>query len=117
LGGFSDHTCWLYYTINQGVTWTEKGFSGSGAGVVYDIVFSTDSVGYLAHASATPKGRILRTIDGGYSWKLVPEKTGTMPGNDKINAIAYCETNPNFVVGVGLADDLIDGFIVVGQAA
>ena len=80
----------LYYTLNQGVTWTEKTFSGSGAGVVYDIVFSTNSVGYLSHSSATPKGRILRTIDGGQSWKLVPEKTGTMPANDKINAIAYC---------------------------
>ena len=107
----------LYYTLNQGVTWTEKAFSGSGAGVVQDIVFSTKSVGYLSHTSATPKGRILRTIDGGNSWKLVPEKTGSMPGNDKINAIAYCPSDPNFIVGVGLADDGTDGFIVVGQAA
>jgi photosystem II stability/assembly factor-like uncharacterized protein len=106
----------LYYTLNQGVTWTEKTFSGSGAGVVYDIVFSTNSVGYLSHSSATPKGRILRTIDGGQSWKLVPEKTGTMPANDKINAIAYCSDDANFFVGVGLADDATDGFIVVGQA-
>jgi photosystem II stability/assembly factor-like uncharacterized protein len=106
----------LYYTLNQGVTWTEKSFSGSGAGAVQDIVFSTNSVGYLSHTSATPKGRILRTIDGGNSWKLVPEKTGTMPGNDKINAIAYCPSDANFFVGVGLADDATDGFIVVGQA-
>jgi hypothetical protein len=106
----------LYYTLNQGVTWTEKSFSGSGAGAVQDIVFSTNSVGYLSHTSATPKGRILRTIDGGNSWKLVPEKTGTMPGNDKINAIAYCPSDANLFVGVGLADDATDGFIVVGQA-
>lgn len=106
----------LYYTLNQGVTWTEKAFSGSGAGVVYDIVFSTNSVGYLSHSSATPKGRILRTIDGGQSWKLVPEKTGTMPANDRINAIAYCNADANFFAGVGLADDATDGFIVVGQA-
>jgi hypothetical protein len=106
----------MYYTLNQGVTWTEKAFSGSGTGAVQDIVFSTNSVGYLSHTSATPKGRILRTIDGGNSWKLVPEKTGTMPGNDKINAIAYCPSDPNFIVGVGLADDATDGFIVVGQA-
>jgi hypothetical protein len=130
--GVTINTCWaksstewwvgcsngrLYYTLNQGVTWTEKSFSGSGSGNVEDIVFSTDSVGFLAHTSTTPKGRLLRTIDGGYSWKLVPEKTGSMPGNDSINAIAYCATNPNFVVGVGLADDATDGFIVVGQAA
>jgi photosystem II stability/assembly factor-like uncharacterized protein len=79
-------------------------------------VFSTNSVGYLSHTSATPKGRILRTIDGGNSWKLVPEKTGTMPGNDNINAIAYCPSDANLFVGVGLADDATDGFIVVGQA-
>lgn len=106
----------LYYTLNQGVTWTEKAFPGSGAGVVYDIVFSSDSVGYLAHASATPRGRILRSIDGGYSWKLIPEKTGTMPANDRFNALAYCTDDVNLVVGVGLADDATDGFIVVGQA-
>ena len=107
----------LYYTLNQGVTWTEKAFSGSGAGAVEAIVFPTKSVGYLSHTSASPKGRILRTIDGGNSWKLVPEKTGSMPANDKINALAYCSSDPNFVVGVGLADDATDGFIVVGQAA
>jgi hypothetical protein len=39
-----------------------------------------------------------------------------MPGNDKINAIAYCPSDANFFVGVGLADDATDGFIVVGQA-
>jgi hypothetical protein len=107
----------LYYTLNQGVTWTEKPFSGSGAGSVYDIVFPSKSVGFLAHSTAAPKGRILKTIDGGQSWKLIPEKTGTMPLNDKINALAYCTSDVNFVVGVGLADVIPDGFIIVGQAA
>jgi hypothetical protein len=107
----------LYYTLNSGVTWTEKAFSGSGTGSTDSIVFPTKSVGYLAHTSTAPKGRILRTIDGGNSWKLIPEKTGTMPANDKVNALAYCTTDVNFVVGVGLADDAADGFIVVGSAA
>lgn len=106
----------LYYTLNQGVTWIEATFSGSGAGSVESIVFPTKSVGFLAHTSATPKGRILKSIDGGHSWKLLPEKTGTMPANDRINALAFCTTNPNFVCGVGLADDATDGFIVTGQA-
>lgn len=107
----------LYVTYNQGVTWTLVSFSGSGAGSVESIVFPTNSVGYLSHTNATPKGRILKTIDGGHSWKLIPEKTGQMPANDKINALAYCTADANFVVGVGLADDAADGFIVVGQAA
>lgn len=106
----------LYYTLNQGVTWTVKTFSGSGTGSVESVVFPTKSVGFLAHKTAATKGRILRSIDGGNSWKLLPEKTGTMPANDKINALAYCTSDPNFIVGVGLADDASDGFIVVGSA-
>ena len=107
----------MYYTLNQGVTWTEKTFSGSGAGSVRDIVFSTDSVGFMTHSTAVPHGRIFRTIDGGQSWKLIPEKTGSMPANDYFNALAYCTTNANLVYGVGLADDGTDGIIIVGQAA
>lgn len=106
----------LYYTLNQGVTWTEQTFSGSGTGAVESIVFPTKSVAYLSHTTAATKGRILKSIDGGHSWKLLPEKTGTMPLNDKINALAYCTSNPNFIVGAGLADDGADGFIVVGSA-
>jgi len=48
-----------------------KGFPGSGSGVVYDICFASDAVGYLAHATTTPAGRILRTYDGGYSWNIL----------------------------------------------
>lgn len=106
----------LYYTLNAGTTWTEKTFSGSGTGSVESIVFSTNSVGFLSHTTAATKGRILRSINGGATWKLVPEKTGTMPANDKINALAYCTSDANFVVGAGLADDGADGFIVVGSA-
>lgn len=107
---------YLYYTLNQGVTWIEKTFSGSGSGSIESLVFPTNSVGFIAQQTSLTKGRILRTIDGGNSWKLIPEKTGTMPGNDRINALAYCESDANFVVGVGLADDGADGFIVVGSA-
>jgi hypothetical protein len=107
----------LYFTLNSGTTWTEKSFSGSGSGSVESIVFPTKSVSFMSHTTAAGKGRILRSIDGGNSWKLVPEKTGTMPANDKINAIAYCSSDANFFAGVGLADDGADGFIVVGSAA
>jgi len=106
----------LYYTLDQGVTWTTKAFSGSGTGTVESIVFPTKSVGYLSHTTVAVKGRILRSIDGGNSWKLIPEKTGTMPANDKINALAYCASDANFIVGGGLADATAGGFIVVGSA-
>lgn len=101
----------LFYTIDAGVNWTEKSFPGSGAGVVRDIKFSTRSVGYMAHSTAAPAGRILRTIDGGYSWYVLPEGTGSIPANDYISTLAVC-ADPNVVFGGGLADDATDGILV-----
>ncbi len=108
----------LYYTLNRGQTWTEKAFPGSGSGSVTDIEFSTPSVGFLAHTTSTPSGRILRTYDGGYTWQVTPEKTGaTLPANDRINKLVTCSEDANFVVGVGLADNGTDGFVVLGRAS
>jgi len=106
----------LYYTTDGGQTWSTKAFSGSGAGQVRDIAFASDSVAYLAHDTATPKGRILESCDGGYSWTVAPRGIGSFPVNDQVTALAACTDNVNFVVGVGLADDGSDGFIAVGSA-
>lgn len=104
----------LYYTLNAGASWTLKGFTGSGAGQIRDIYFTTRQVGYLAHDTATPAGRILRTIDGGYSWYVLPEGTGSIPANDRINSLASCG-DANLIVGGGLADDAVDGVLVKGS--
>lgn len=101
----------LYYTIDSGTTWVEKLFSGSGAGSVRDIVFTTASVGYMAHSTAGPAGRILRTIDGGYSWYVMPEGTGAIPTNDYVSELAVCD-DPNIVFGGGLGGNAVDGFLV-----
>lgn len=116
--------CWLvgtsagrlYYTVDQGQTWAERPFPGSGAGSVTDIAFSHQegAVGYLAHTDGT-KGRILRSTNGGASWRLLPEVRGAaMPANDRVNRLAACEHNADFVLGVGLGDDGVDGFVVLG---
>lgn len=110
-------TGYLYYTTNGGVTWTEKGFPGCHSGAVHDIGFSTPSVGWLSHSTSTPAGRILRSYDGGYQWVIVPEGESTLSANDRVNRLAGCREDPNYVVGVGLADDAADGFVVVGGAA
>lgn len=104
----------LYYTLNGGTTWTEKGFPGSGSGVVRNITFANDSVAYLAHSTTAPLGRILRSTNGGYDWVVMPEGVGNLAANDRINAVAACKHNPDIVFGVGLADDGTDGFIIVG---
>lgn len=106
----------LYYTVNGGKTWTEKAFSGSGAGGIGAISFSTKNVGWMAHNNATPRARIFRTIDGGSSWYVTPEGNSTLPLGDTINALGVCSQDPNFVVAGGLADDAADGYLVVGTA-
>jgi photosystem II stability/assembly factor-like uncharacterized protein len=104
----------LYYTRDAGLTWTERTFPGSGAGQVRDIQFATPTVGYMAHDTAVPAGRILRTIDGGHSWYVLPENIGSIPANDRINALSACGEDVNIVYGAGLADDAIDGVIIKG---
>lgn len=108
----------LYYTRDKGASWTEKTFPGSTlGGEVRDIAFAPveDSpIGYMAwwpNGVGATDGRILRTIDGGYSWYILPEGRSIIPANHGINAIAVC-AEPNFVVGVGLADDDDTGFMV-----
>lgn len=105
----------LYRTVDGGVTWTEKAFPGSGSGVVRDIAFSNNTVGYIAHSTSTPAGRILRTVNGGYDWYVLPEGAGSIAANDYVAALAACEYDCNFVVGAGLADNASDGFLIVAQ--
>lgn len=103
----------LFYTIDAGVHWVEKTFPGSGAGSVTDIEFSTPSVGYMTHNTAGLVGRILRTINGGFSWYVAPEGTGTIPTNQKLNAVAVCP-NPNIVYAGGVTVVAGDGILISG---
>jgi len=103
----------MWYTLNGGDTWVAKAFSGTGSGKVKDIVFANKNVGYMAHSTTAPAGRMFRTIDGGYSWYLLPEQAGvSFPTIDRINAIAACESDVNVVFGGGLNADGADGVIV-----
>lgn len=104
----------LWYTQDAGVNWVEKTFPGSGAGQVRDIVFATPTVGYMSHSIVGPAGRILRTIDGGGSWYVLPEGTSTLPANDYLNAIAVSGECPNDLYAGGLGDNATDGFLVKG---
>ena len=103
----------LWFTLDGGASWTQKAFPGSGAGQVRDLAFSSRNVGYMAHDTATPTGRILRTIDGGNSWVVLPEEKGqSIPDNDQITAVAACIDDVNVVFGGGVAANGTDGFLV-----
>lgn len=111
-----DATGKLWYTQDSGDSWTEKTFPGSGAGTVQDIKFASPAVGYMSHTTAAPAGRILRTVDGGYSWYVAPEGNTVITANDQITALAVCEENVNLVYGGGLGDGGVDGIIVKGAS-
>lgn len=106
----------LYYTRNGGTTWTQKVLPNqSTVSTVNDIAFSNDTLMYVATTTTTTAGRLYRSYDGGYSFVIMPEGTAVMPANDSIKAVAACGNDVNFVVGVGTADDALDGFLTVGQ--
>jgi hypothetical protein len=106
----------LFYTLNKGLTWTEKLFSGSGAGSVAEIKWASDTVGFMAHNTGTA-ARILRTISGGYTWYVAPERaSSTMPTALSFAALAVCLQEVNVVYAGGLATGGVDGVLVKGSS-
>jgi len=115
----------LYYTLNAAVAWVQKEFPDDGSGHVLDLVFygyTNSSVGYMVYAydptgtppSATSDGRILRTLDNGNSWYVVPEEeASSVPDNLALTELAVCR-DPNFVLAGGYRT-LADGIVVVGE--
>jgi photosystem II stability/assembly factor-like uncharacterized protein len=84
----------LFYSRNEGDTWSERTFSGSGVGDVADIAWANELVGYAIKNTAAPVGSILATINGGYSWKAI-----TTPANNGLNALTIADTSTLYAVG------------------
>jgi hypothetical protein len=105
----------MYSTINGGTTWAEKTFSGSGSGICGKIKFSTPTVAYMTHTTAANVGRVFKSVDGGYTWKVQPDpNNGTMPTLYKAKPLAVTPVECNFVVIGGLYT-ASDGRIVIGS--
>jgi photosystem II stability/assembly factor-like uncharacterized protein len=77
-----------------GTSWTERSFTGSGTGTVPSIAFANDLIGYMVKNDTSPAGKVLVTINGGYSWK--PLQT---PTNAGLNAVSIADDSTIFVVG------------------
>lgn len=86
----------IYYSKDGAETWTLRTFSGSAAGAVpvirnYGALFL-----WAIHNTAGNIGRILRSIDGGYTWEVLSD----MPASTAVlNDLAICDQNSVFAVG------------------
>lgn len=104
----------VYYTVDGGDNWTQLTNIPVTLTDVNDFSFSSRNNGFMSGVIAGPAGVILRTYNGGQSWKALPEGHTNLPGNDTIEAVAACRYNHNLVIGVGTADDASDGVWIRG---
>lgn len=111
-GGNNLLTCWafnryrwivgddagnVYQTFDGGVTWTEMtAFTGTGTGSVSNMKFVNELDGFMVHTDGSTQGRVLRTINGGYSWVRVG---GSLAASAGLNAVHACDINHAFAVG------------------
>jgi len=104
----------LYYTLDGGSSWSTSAFSGSGSGSTHDIRFFNRLVGLMSHTTSGNVGRIFKTINGGKTWALLPEKTGgsSVPSHRTVERLVMCDQNTFF--GAGLSASGSDGFALKG---
>jgi hypothetical protein len=103
----------LYYSKNRGSVWATSVFEGAGSGSVETIVFDNElqSVGYMAHTTGAPAGRVFRTTNGGTSWEL--QSMSNLPANVQVTALAT--KGPNLVLAGGLVSAGGAGFIAAAR--
>lgn len=111
----------MYFTLDGGETWTEKTFSGSGAGQVRDIVFLNNEVGYMSHDTVDPTARLFATWNGGKDWTMTRPRILGIGSQDRVNRVAVPQVSAgiaaNNVAVAGLAGNGSDGILLLGIAA
>lgn len=106
----------LYYTQNQGRTWTQIVLPSLGAAPsINDIWFATGAVGFIACEGAGA-AKVLTTIDCGHSWQLASNTNRRMKGIPtalRFNVVTACDANTVAVGGRKAVGG--DGIIALAQ--
>lgn len=85
----------LFYSNDFGVIWAERaGWSGSGVGNVSSLNFLNRYIGFMVRNTAAPVGHVLRTVNGGFDWEVIPT-----PVNSGLNQAVAMDANTALVVG------------------
>ena len=115
----------LWFTVNGGETWAQRSFTGSGTGAIWDILFPTMEVGYVAYATATPTAKLLTTFTGGETFSFsdlsTQARVGNWPTFNKAGRLATpvvgsLGIRSNNLAIAGLAGGGTDGIILIGTA-
>lgn len=111
----------IFFTVDGGETWTEKGFTGSGAGNVRDIVAATDEVMWFVHDNNNPTGFLWASWNGGADWTRNDAGGARIlnwPVLDRINRLATPDStrqiSANFLAAGGLDGNGTDGILLLG---
>jgi photosystem II stability/assembly factor-like uncharacterized protein/Leucine-rich repeat (LRR) protein len=78
----------VFRTVNGGVTWSQQPTGTSG--IIDEIQFVNDQVGYIASPGSGSGPLLLKTIDSGQSWQLVNTNNGG-------NALYFFDESKGFV--------------------
>ena len=101
----------LYFSNDGGINWTVRiGWVGIGVGIIEDMQFVNDHVGWMARSNGANPSVAYRTIDGGVTWENL-----VTPGDRGINQLWACDANHCFFVGEPTA--AADSFIAYAQPA
>ncbi len=111
----------VFYTQDQGISWTELEIAGGTIAAIHDILFATDEVGYVSYTTAGPIAGIATTFNGGKDWTTSSPRLLNVPTADRFNRFAYPDvpnynTAANNLAVAGLAGNGSDGIILVASA-
>lgn len=112
----------LWYTLNGGNSWSEKNFSGSGAGQVYDIVSAGTDTIFFSHSTADPTARLFSSWNGGADFANSSPRILNLPTFDRATRLAlpqaaHISVAANNIAVAGLAGNGTDGIILLGIAS